>query len=347
MKKWLSMVLVAVLSISLFASCKEEYKTVMTINGEELPAGIYLICQLSAYSEATTLVEDAEEDVLKQEIEGMPALDWIYEKTLEKARQFIYVEQAFAELELEFTEEELAQYAAEMELSWSTYGYIYERNGIGYEAFEAFAYNTYKQTKLYDALMADEEWEVTDEEALAYLSETYVRARMVMFYKISVLDYSALPADTVAMMHAGADGLCAALNDGTVDEVASVERFIMPSYLLIGYTEDMLETSPESYYRVSYISRETTGYSSEFIEELFATESDGVYRVTENENFFAVWTRLENFDTQEEFEELIPSIRYEMMDEAFYSEMKAASTAFEVEVTEAAVAHYSPKNIVW
>jgi len=346
-KKWISLLLVAVLSVSMFASCKEKYTEVMTINGEELPAGIYLICQLSAYSEAVSLAEDPDKDVLEQQIEGVDATDWIYEHTLEKAQQYMYVEQTFAELELEFTTDELAQYEAEMETSWVAYGYIYEQNGIGYESFEAFAYNTYKQTKIYSEYMADEEWALSDEEAMAYLAEHYVKVEMVYLYKISALDYTKLPEDSIAMVHSGADSLALSLNNGSVDKVTSIERFIKPSYLLIGYDEESIIDTPETYYRVSYVSVDDTTYSTEFVEEMFAAEVNGVYYVTEQENFFAVWTKIANYETAEEFEVLKPSIRYEMMDEAFYEEFEANSAALEMVIDEAAVAHYSPKNIVW
>lgn len=351
MKKIVSMALALVLALATFTSCKEKYTTVMTINGMEVPAGVYLVCQIEAYNAAAAEIGDTsemtEKEFLKMEIDGVPVADWIHEDTIKKCRKYVYAEQNFATLGLEFTEEELASNTSNIDEVWEVNQTFFEKNGVGFTSFEMYMTSAYKYNKLHTEFTSNEEWDVTDEEAIAYLTENYAKVEMVYFYKISLATYAALDDETVAMIHAGADALAAALNDGSVTKTESVEKYIMPSYLLMGYTEEDLETSPESYYYSNFVPKENTSFSEELTAEIFAGDVDGVYRVAEADNFFIVWTRLANYETEAEFEELRPSIRYEMIDEAFTDTAEAEYEAYEADIDEAAVKHYSINNIVW
>lgn len=323
----------------------------MTIDDVEIPAGVYLICQIEAYNAAAAEIGDTsemtEKEFLKMEIDDVSVTDWIYEDTIERCRKYVYAEKNFETLTLEFTEEELASMTSNIDEVWAVNQSFFEQNGVGFTSFELYMMNVYKYSKLQTEFTSNEEWDVSDQEAIDYLNENYAKAEMVYFYKISLADYSALSEDTVAMIHAGADALASALNDGSVTKTESVEKYIMPSYLLMGYTEETLETSPESYYYSSFIPKESTSYSEEFLTELFTSEIDGVYRVEESDYYFIVWTRLANYETEAEFDSLRASIRYEMIDIAFADTAELEYEAYEADINDAAVKHYSINNIVW
>lgn len=68
-KKWAGLLLAGVIIITSMTGCLGNFYTkAMTIEGEEVPAGLYLMMQMVAYNEASGKVEDSEKDVLKQKI---------------------------------------------------------------------------------------------------------------------------------------------------------------------------------------------------------------------------------------------------------------------------------------
>lgn len=53
----------------------------------EMPVGVYINNLIQSYYEATTLVEDAEQDVLSQQIEGQDAEDWIQQNAIDETKK--------------------------------------------------------------------------------------------------------------------------------------------------------------------------------------------------------------------------------------------------------------------
>ena len=71
LKKFTGLLLCAALALSM-AACKfTTPAVVMTVEGEDIPAGLYLMYQYQAYSSAKSKLEDKSAKVLKSEIEEM------------------------------------------------------------------------------------------------------------------------------------------------------------------------------------------------------------------------------------------------------------------------------------
>ena len=101
LKKFTGLLLCAALALSM-AACKfTTPAVVMTVEGEDIPAGLYLMYQYQAYSSAKSKLEDKSAKVLKSEIEGVKAEEWIHNETVASAKRYVWVEKAFAEAELE------------------------------------------------------------------------------------------------------------------------------------------------------------------------------------------------------------------------------------------------------
>ena len=58
LKRWTAAVLCAALGLGLSACTLKTPANVMTVDGVQVPAGVYLMYQLNAYTEAERLVED-------------------------------------------------------------------------------------------------------------------------------------------------------------------------------------------------------------------------------------------------------------------------------------------------
>ena len=117
LKKFTGLLLCAALALSM-AACKfTTPAVVMTVEGEDIPAGLYLMYQYQAYSSAKSKLEDKSAKVLKSEIEGLKAEEWIHNETVASAKRYVWVEKAFAEAGLTFTEEEQASIDSQLDLS--------------------------------------------------------------------------------------------------------------------------------------------------------------------------------------------------------------------------------------
>ena len=82
-------------------------QTVLTVNGEAIPAGLYLSYQYSAYTEAASQLS-SNETLEDATIDGVPADEWVHNRTIELIRQHVYVERAFEEQGLTIPEAEAA-----------------------------------------------------------------------------------------------------------------------------------------------------------------------------------------------------------------------------------------------
>ena len=101
LKKFTGLLLCAALALSM-AACKfTTPAVVMTVEGEDIPAGLYLMYQYQAYSSAKSKLEDKSAKVLKSEIEGVKAEEWIHNETVASAKRYVWVEKAFAEWRLD------------------------------------------------------------------------------------------------------------------------------------------------------------------------------------------------------------------------------------------------------
>ena len=76
LKKCTAMLLTGAITLSCAACSGEDTAWIMR-NGElEMPAGAYINSLIESYYEASSLVEDSEKDVLKQQIDGKDADEW-------------------------------------------------------------------------------------------------------------------------------------------------------------------------------------------------------------------------------------------------------------------------------
>lgn len=152
LKKATAAVLVLALTLSL-AGCYSEDKTWAAKKGDTtLPIGGYIYFLYNAYSEAASKV-DSNTDVLSAKIEDKDAKDWIKESALEQLNSFYYIEDKFAELGLELTDEEKATADNNTSTMWTYYGSTFDAMGIAKTSFN-MVYSLYstKRNKVFEAM---------------------------------------------------------------------------------------------------------------------------------------------------------------------------------------------------
>ena len=175
LKKFTGLLLCAALALSMVACKFTTPAVVMTVEGEDIPAGLYLMYQYQAYSSAKSKLEDKSAKVLKSEIEGVKAEEWIHNETVASAKRYVWVEKAFAEAGLTFTEEEQASIDSQLDTIWANNEALLAANGIGRENYRRFYECEAKYEKLLAEYQDGESDKITDAEAKKYMDETYSR----------------------------------------------------------------------------------------------------------------------------------------------------------------------------
>lgn len=347
MKRWIAFALCAVMALSLTACKFSTPATVMTVDGVEIPAGVYLMYQYQAYSSARSLREDTKVAVLKSSIDGVKASDWIHTETVDDIKQYLCVERAFDASGLSFTQEELDSVEQWLDTIWSYSGERMEQNGIGRQSYRQVYLNSEKYTKLLEAYREGPDGQITQAEAKQYMQETYSRIRRLILPATDA-NSAALTPEKQAELDALADDLVERLNAGEkLDEIA--EEVLKQAYEICGreYTEDSLTSD----LGVFFISEETTGFEEDFVPTVMAAGvgDAGVYQndaASEGVSQPVVYQKIANYEDDDDFtENYYEILQSEMTSVAFSDKMKAEFEAYTVQEDGFAVWSYRPSNI--
>ncbi len=182
-------VLIAVLLMAAFAGCGYNPETVMTVNGMDIPCGIYLYYQMTAaalaqqeYQTATGEEETKAENYLDGTLDGIPVRDWINDKTVTLIKQYVYIETEAERLGIEMTD--IDYYYAENYLGtyWQYFSANYMKNGINQETYLKTVYNTYKSSMVLDKLFnTGGEHEIPQAELEKIYTEKFANADYIKF----------------------------------------------------------------------------------------------------------------------------------------------------------------------
>ncbi len=347
MKRWIVFVLCAAMAFALAGCTFSAPSTVMTVDGKEIPAGLYLAYQREAYYSAQNQREDTKTPVLKSSIDGVKAADWIHTETVDNLKQYLWVEQKFEEAGLSFTQEE--QESAEQWLNtiWSYSGELMTENGIGRETYRQLYMNSEKYAKLLEEYRAGPEGQITDEAAKQYMDETYYRIRRLMLPATDA-DSAALSAEKQAELDALAADLAQQLNDGAnLDDLA--EEALQQAYEICGreYTEDSLTSDLGSF----FLSAETTGFEEDFVPSVMsaALGDAGVYQnntADESVSQPVVYQKIANYESDDDFaENYREAVINEMTSVAFSDRLQAETEAYTVQESAFAVWCYRPSKL--
>ena len=309
------------------AACKfTTPAVVMTVEGEDIPAGLYLMYQYQAYSGAKSKLEDKSAKVLKSEIEGVKAEEWIHNETVASAKRYVWVEKAFAEAGLTFTEEEQASIDSQLDTIWANNEALLAANGIGRENYRRFYECEAKYEKLLAEYQDGESDKITDAEAKKYMDETYSRIQTLVLPTTDA-DSAALPDEKLEELNALAAQLADDLNaGGSMDELGP-------------------EDTASSYMSKSFLTAESTSYSEEFVQGVVAAEV-GAAGVYDGYSVPMIYQKIANYEDNDDFTaNYKTTILSEITSAAFSDKVEEETAAYAVTEDASAVKTYSPSKI--
>ena len=307
MRRALAAMLAVILVVCPLTGC---YKSadVLLIDDYAVYPGLYLYFQLQAISDAGTELGNLYygKEVLKQTIEGIPAKEWIGNRTVAIAREFVFVAREFERLGLdaESLALELSYYESSMQSEWQQLHYFYSRNGIGYETYRKMFENNIKTGRVFDALYIEEggEQEPPEDTVKELFAENY-----------TYLDYLRLSKTTDDLLALEEEELESALEDmrGNMDDMLlaaveaakgadviyaeSVNVGLQAAFELYLSLNDIAEADAEQT-RTGIVAEhvvvrtDNTSFEADIITELFSAETD-VFQIFETEEYIYLFCR--------------------------------------------------------
>ncbi|MBQ9897996.1 MAG: hypothetical protein IJM44_00900 [Ruminococcus sp.] len=155
-------------------------QTALTIDGHDVRAGIFVYYTIQAYNEAvSTLSTSTAADLKKGNIDGLDTTDWIQNRATEYCRDYIAVEEEFEKLDIQFTDEDLANFDEIVDYYLAQD--VYADNGVGKESISAILMNSLKLEKMFDYYYGPGgEKGMSDEELRSYYEENNARVKYIV-----------------------------------------------------------------------------------------------------------------------------------------------------------------------
>ncbi len=165
-------------------------KTAMTIDGYDVPAGVFIYNELYAYNNAsyTLYAKNGEyptvEDVKKANIESMDATDWIQNSAVDYCKDFVATEKEFEKIGGELSAEDLQEIKDGVEQQLANT--LFTDNGIGEESIRAILTNSYKQNAVFEHYYGiDAEDGCSEEELKEYFID---RTARIKYFPVSLVN---------------------------------------------------------------------------------------------------------------------------------------------------------------
>lgn len=347
----LKRILCALLAVALMLALCACYNpdTVATYGEDKkLSAGQYLLYQYYAAKDtidkqkASSLAE-----LLKTEIDGQPAEQYIQKLALEYAARDIVIEKEFERLGLEMdvlTEYQVQYYS---QYYWNNgASSSLEKNGISYSTYAAMAMLEQKSTMVFSKYYGEGgEYEVPVSELMEYYNSHYSAVKMITF-PLKQQDGSDLTAEQIAVATEAAQTIADAVNGGMSFTDALV-AYYTPVQEALGYTGGDLLTAETAESKLTAVTmyEGLSGYSAEHIKAALSTEIGKANTFTVGGTNY-VFVREAAFTDAESFSSLrTTALQALKSDEYLELLSKMAGEQVSFEVDQKAVDYYSVKKI--
>lgn len=331
--KSLAVVAVLLAGVWSLAGCGEkQFDVVLTVDGQSVSPSLYRMYQIQSYLEASSRAASVTDT-----IDGMSVPEWINDNTKTLLREWRYYTQAFDAAGLALSDAEETSLQQQITQGWQSAGAVYLRNGVDRESYAEFQRSAARMEKLFEQYCAD----LTDEEIQRYLDEEFL-----------LIEYVQLPCFDADGELLGEEQRAELeqLAQDTMDEMRPESDFgalcapaVEQSYQIGGFssTENLTE---EDYLFSTYLAKNASDDNAALAQQV-AKVPVGGFGIYEDEQFILLFHRLPNWETQEDFEALRPSVLWEMRGDAFEAEGAKVWESYELVEDPEAVEWYAPLKL--
>lgn len=338
---------VLVTSALTFSGCADT-SVAGTIDGITIPAGVYILNQYDALSEAVTDFKDKNPDVdttaegfdfFAQTIDGKSFADYVDELTVQNCKDFVAIEKMFDSMGLAIDETEKSEINADANAAWNnentyaqyfygvdTYGEYYESRGVGKNSYKEYLLNTKKSELIFDSIYGEGGTkEVAQSEIEKWLTENYTVMRYISVTKKD--DEGKLIEDEAKLseLKALADGYAEKINGGTKFSEVYNEYL---KYI----EEDAVEVEEENELDI-LLSVDSASPSEEFVKHVFAMENEKA-EVYDADTYYYVIVRYDILEG-DYLEEYTPVALGELKGDEMTATLEAESANYAVSFNQA------------
>ena len=193
-------------------------RNAMTIDGYEVPAGLFIYYTLQGYNEASSQLQQKNgtvpsvDDVKGTNIEETDSSDWIQNKATKYCKDFVAVQREFDLIGGELTAENKDE-AVQMAEYYYAQDALLADNGVGMETMKLMAESSYKEQQIFEYYYGFEgEKGCSEDELKEYFNDNFARVKYV---SISLLDSEGnkVSADQERSLRKKADEYAHQIND--------------------------------------------------------------------------------------------------------------------------------------
>lgn len=344
-KRILALVLaVMLLSIS-FTGCGEDTTYVAEVGGEKLPVGIYIFAMLDSFAAAINNLSQSGveltdvKDVLKQQIDGEDASQWIINETVKVVRQYIAIGKKFNEMGLSLTDDQNAQIAVSVDETWTNNGEYLEKNGISKDSVKRVIETSMMMTTLFDKFYAEGGSEaVSNDDLLKYFDENYAKVSYFGIYTADMND------EQKATAKANYEGYIQKLNEGAnfAEVLAEAQKSQLTGEELENFEADL--TITEEDYADVVKKGDTTYYVEEFLNAVFEADFDTWFFADVEPAYFVI-KKFDVSNNPEVFEKYKAEILQTLKQPEFEEKVETWADEYNVALNEAVINKYIPKKL--
>lgn len=314
------------------SGCSQSVSRAMTINGEDIPAGIYILYSGHAYADATKKLSEEQPDLdtnaegfdyYAQTVDGIPFADYVKRETENYCKRHTAVNDIFDSLGIEFDEEtkdtvndvfqaqwdfDVSSYANTSSFSYlkgaKTLGGYFESIGVSKSSFKDYTINTYRGSEIFEHYYSEGGTEeVPKEDIRKWIDENYSLTR---YFSVSLKDSDGNLIEDEAELKKLED-LANEYKDklsdgGSFAEVYAAHQKYLDEQSGAEDTSDedsaanvAAEKEDKDYN--SLIAKTSTSPSEEFVEALFEQEKNTV-TVFKTDAYYYVVQRLDILETE-------------------------------------------------
>ena len=165
-------------------------KNALTVDGYDIPAGVFIYQELVAYDEAAMKLYSQNgayptaDDIEGAQIEDKDSAEWIQDKATEYCREYVAVEREFDKIGAELTADDLTK--AKDAASNAKDQAVFKDNGIGEGSLKTIYLHSFKQDKVFEHYYGvDSEYGSSEDELKEYFIDNTARLK---YFSISLLD---------------------------------------------------------------------------------------------------------------------------------------------------------------
>lgn len=335
LKKLAALLMAVVLAFGVTACASENVKWIATVNGENIPSGVYLTYMIDAYNEAYSKVEDNTKNILKQQVDGTPASAFVATRTDELFRNYLAVEQQFTEQGLTLNDEMVNSISQQAQYEWQLFGTLYSDNGISYDSYLKVMTNSYKENELFLAQYGPEgKTPVSEDELTAAWNADYVRARYIT---ASLLDAAGEP---LADPQPALDKLEAVRAAATAEGGNFADAILASEKEQAGEGGTVHEHDATSH--VYYLDKKNTSYTPDFVQQLDAM-AVGEIKVLKTDTLAYAIEKLESDPA--DFAQYRDTVLYRLKKDAFQEMENGWAQAVDVQYVQESKNLYQPEKL--